>query len=249
MKLKFACTVVLLTMAAVATTAFAYQKGEKMNQEFFKAVTQGETAKVKEMLEAEPHLAASKNEKGMSAVLLAAYYRKSDVVGALLATGVELNIFEAAATGQTERVRALLKKDSALANAFAPDGFFPLGLAVFFGHKDVFDAVLAAGADVNATTRESMKITALHSAVAAKQFEMASELIKRGANVNPSQAEKGIRPLHEAAAGGEIEFARLLLEHGAELNAKTLDGKTPLAFAVSAGQTKMAEFLRQRGAQ
>ncbi|HMY76061.1 MAG TPA: ankyrin repeat domain-containing protein, partial [Blastocatellia bacterium] len=233
MKIQRALLGVLLATAALAHTAFAYQKDEKMNQEFFKAVTQGDAAKVKELLNADPQLVSAKNEKGMSAVLLAAYYRKPEVVAALLATGVELSIFEAAATGQTERVRALVKKDPALANAFAPDGFFPLGLAVFFGHKETFDALLAAGADVNAVTRESMKITALHSAVSAKRFEMARTLVARGAEVNPRQAENGIRPLHEAAAGGEIEFAELLLEHGAELNAKTKDGKTPLAFAVS----------------
>lgn len=118
---------------------------------------------------------------------------------------------------------------------------------MFFGHRETFAALLAAGADVNAVTRESMKITALHSAVAAKQFEMARTLIARGANVNPRQAENGLTPLHEAAANGEIEFVKLLLEHGAELNAKTIDGKTPLAFAVSRSQPEMAEFLRERG--
>jgi uncharacterized protein len=244
MKLKLASFVVLL---ALAPTAFAYQKREKMNQDFFKAITQGEVARVKELLKDDPQLAAAKNEKGMSAVLLAAYYRKPDVVAVLLATGVELNIFDAAATGQTARVRALVKQDAAWVNAFAPDGFFPLGLAVFFGHRETFDVLLAAGADVNAVTRESMKITPLHSAVAARQFEMARTLIARGANVNPRQAENGVTPLHEAAASGEIEFVKLLLEHGAELNAKTTDGKTPLAFAVSRGQKEMAELLRERG--
>lgn len=245
--MKFKQAVIVVLLLVVATNAFAYQKAEKMSQEFLKAVTQGEVAKVKELLKTDPQLAAAKNEKGMSAVLLATYYRKPEVVAVLLATGVELNIFEAAATGQTERVRALVKRDAALANAFAPDGYFPLGLAVFFGHKDAFDALLAAGADVNAVTRESMKITSLHSAVTAKQFEMARELLKRGANVNPSQAENGITPLHEAAANGSLEFVKLLLEHGAKLNAKTKDGKTPLDFAVSRSQKETAEFLRERG--
>jgi ankyrin repeat protein len=246
MKFKQAIIAVLSALAVVATTAFAYQKGETMNQEFFKAVTQGETAKVKELLKADPQLAAAKNEKGMSAVLLATYYRKPEVVAVLLATGVELNIFEASATGQTARVRALLKQDATLVSAYAPDGFFPLGLAVFFGHRETFDVLLAAGADVNAVTRESMKITALHSAVTARQFEMARTLIARGANVNPRQAENGVTPLHEAAANGSIEFAKLLLEHKADINAKTNDGKTPLAYAVSRSQKEMATFLRER---
>lgn len=73
-------------------------------------------------------------------------------------------------------------------------------------------------------------------------------LIAHGAKVNAQQAESGAAPLHEAAANGDIEFAKLLLEHGAEINAKTKDGKTPLAFALSRSQTEMAAFLRRRGA-
>lgn len=238
MKLKLAT----LALIALASTAFAYPQ---MNQDFLKAITQGDLAQVNAMLKANPQLARVKNEKGISAVLLAAYYRKAEVLAALLATGVELNIFEASATGQTVRVRALFKQDASLVNAYAPDGFFPLGLAVFFGHQETFDVLLAAGADVNAVTRESMKITALHSAVTAQRFEMARELLKRGANVNPSQAENGITPLHEAAANGSIEFAKLLLEHKANLSAKTRDGKTPLDFAVSRSQKEMATFLRE----
>jgi ankyrin repeat protein len=240
--------VVLLIVTAFAPVAAAYQKEEKMKQEFFSAVTQGDATKVKTLLKTSPQLSAAKNEKGISAVLLAAYYRKAEVVAVLLATGVELNIFEAAATGQTERVRALVKQDAALINAYAADGYFPLGLAVFFGHRETVEALLSAGADVNAVTRESKKITPLHSAIAARQFEIAQRLIACGAAVNPRQAENGVTPLHEAAAGGEIRFAELLLAHGAEINARTKDGKTPLAYALSRSQPEIAAFLRARGA-
>ncbi len=247
MKPKLTFLVATFVLNALIVTAFA-QQGATMNQDFFKAITQGDAAQVKAMLKADAQLAQAKNEKGVSAVLLAAYYRKAEVLAALLATGVELNIFEAAATGQTARLRALLKQDAAFVNACAPDGFFPLGLAVFFGHREAFDVLLAAGADVNAVSREAMKITPLHSAVTAKQLEMARALIARGATVNPRQAENGITPLHEAAASGERALAELLLAHGADINAKTKDGKTPLAFAVSRNQPEMAAFLRMRGA-
>lgn len=247
MKPKLTFLVATFVLHALIVTAFA-QQGATMNQDFFKAVTQGDVAQVKALLKADAQLAQAKNEKGVSAVLLAAYYRKSEVLAALLATRVELNIFEAAATGRTERVLALLKQDARLVNACAPDGFFPLGLAIFFGHKETFGALLASGADVNAVSRESMKITPLHTAVTARQFEIARTLIALGAVVNPRQAENGITPLHEAAASGERALAELLLEHKADINVKTKDGKTPLAFAVSRNQPEMAAFLRTRGA-
>src|SRR6185295_10571406 len=80
-----------------------------MSQEFIDAATQGDVAKVNEMLQADPSLAQSRDEKGVSVVLKATYYGKRDVVEALLESGVQLNIFEAAATGQTDRVRTLIE--------------------------------------------------------------------------------------------------------------------------------------------
>ncbi|MBS1788361.1 MAG: ankyrin repeat domain-containing protein [Acidobacteria bacterium] len=248
MKFRLLALATILAIAAFTQPAVAGQKGEPAVQEFFKAITQGDVAKVKEMLKADPQLARARDGKGTSAVLRATYYDKKEIAAVLLETGIELNIFEAAATGQTQRVRTLLKQDSALVNAYAPDGFFPLGLATFFGHRETVEVLLAAGADVNAASRESMKVTPLHSAVAARQIGIARLLIARGAKVNARQAEGGFTPLHEVAANGDLEFAKLLLEHGAEINAKTEDGKTPLAFAVSRNQSEMAAFLRQGGA-
>lgn len=238
---------ITLALFSLMTTAFAFQDTKTMTQEFFKAIREGDLATVRQLIATDPKLASARNEKGLSAVLMATYYRKTDVVAELIGTGIELDIFEASATGQAGRVRELLKRDAALANAFSPDGFFPLGLAVFFGRDNVFEILLAAGADVNAVTRESMKITALHSAVAAGRIAMARTLIARGANVNPRQAENGVTPLHEAAGGGGMELARLLLENGAEINARTKDGKTPLDIAISQKRSEMAAFLRERG--
>jgi uncharacterized protein len=238
----------LLLLITLIQPAYAYQEGENMKQQFLSAVTQGDVATVKAMLKADATLAGAKDQNGVSAILKASYYGKKDVVAMLLASGIELNIFEAAATGQTARVRTLLKQDAALVNAFAPDGFFPLGLAVFFGHQETVEVLLGAGAEVNVATRETMKVTPLHSAAAARQLAIARLLIAHGAKVNSGRAESGFTPLHEAAANGDIEFAKLLLEHGAWINPKMTDGKTPLAFALSRNQKEMAAFLSEHGA-
>lgn len=219
-----------------------------MTEQFLKAVTDGDLAKVKELIKADAALAGAKDEKGLSAILKAAYYRKKEVVAALLASGIELNIFEAAATGQSERVRALVERDASLSNAFSPDGFTPLGLAVFFGHQQTVEVLLDAGAEVNVASRETMKVTPLHSAAAAGEAGIARLLIAHGANVNAAQAELGFTPLHEAALNGDIEFAKLLLEHGADVDVKTKDGMTPLAYALSRERAEMAMLLRQYGA-
>ena len=216
-----------------------------MSQEFIDAATQGDVAKVKEMLQADPSLAQSKDENGLSVILKATYYGKRDVVEALLDSGVELNIFEAAATGQTDRVRTLIQEDPALVNSYAPDGFAPLSLAVFFGHPETVDALLAAGAEVNAPSRETMKLTPLASAMATAQNEIARTLIQHGANVN-AKGESDLTPLHTAAARGNIEAATLFLEHGADINATTTDGKKPISYAEERNHPEMVEFLKNR---
>jgi ankyrin repeat protein len=242
-------TTLLLALMTFLSVGQGQQKGETMKEQFLTAVTQGDTAKIKEMLKTDPTLARATDQNGVSAITKAAYYRKMEVVQELLNAGVELNIFEAAATGQTQRVKELLKKDPQLANSFSSDGFTPLGLAVFFGNKDSVKALLAGGAQVNLASRESMKVTPLHSAAAAKEVEIARLLIASGADVNARQAEMGFTPLHEAASNGNIELATLLIEKGADINATTNDGKTPLAFAIERKQETMVEFLRKHGAK
>ena len=213
-----------------------------MTKDFIDAATQGDVAKVKEMLGADPTLAQSKDQNGVSVILKAAYHGKRDVVDALLTSGVELNIFEAAATGQTKKLAALLNHDPALVSAYSPDGFTALSLAVFFGHAETVNVLLAAGAPVNAASQETMKMSPLGSAMAAERNDIARLLIDHGADVN-AKAENDLTPLHTAAARGDLESARLLLEHGADINATTKDGKTPMAYAQERNHPEMVEFL------
>lgn len=180
--------------------------------------------------------------QAVSEIMLALYHGKKDRVNELLASGIELNVYEAAATGQTERLRELIGADPSLVNSHSVDGFTPLGFAVFFAHPEIVDELLAAGADVNLASQESMKVAPLASASAAGQLEIAKKLIAHGANVN-TRAANDFTPLHEAAASGRLEFATLLLEHGADVNAKTTDGKTPLDYARENNRTEMVELL------
>jgi uncharacterized protein len=183
-------------------------------------------------------------QTGLSQIMIALYHGRKDVVQQLLASGVELNVYEAAGTGQTQRLRELIAADPSVVNSYSSDGFTPLGLSVFFGHPDNVNALLEAGADVNLPSRETMKVTPLASASAANQLEIARVLIEHGANVN-ARASNDFTPLHESAASGRIEFAKLLLEHGADVNARDGDGKTPLDYARSHNHEEMVELLSE----
>ena len=215
-----------------------------MSQELFEAATAGDLSRVKEMLHHDPSLARAKDQNGVSVIMKATYYGKKDVVTALLDSGVELDVFEAAATGQTARLRELVCNDPSLVNAYSPDGFTPLGFAVFFSQPENVKALFDAGADVNLPSRESMKVTPLASAAAAKQTELARVLIAHGANVN-ARGATGHVPLHEAAANGNVELVKLLIDSGADRNAKTDDGKTPLDFAIEYKRDEVVDLLKE----
>jgi ankyrin repeat protein len=142
-------------------------------------------------------------------------------------------------------VRDLIDHDPALLNTHSPDGFAPLSLAVFFGHLETVNALLAAGANVNNTSQESMKVTPLASAGAANRNDIARILIKHGADVN-AKAANDFSPLHEAAATGNLELAALLLENGADVNTKSTEGKTPLDYAQEHNRAEMVEWLQAK---
>ena len=215
-----------------------------MSQEFMDAATGGDVSKVRAMLRDDPSLARATDENGVSVIMKATYYGKKDVVAALLETRVDLDVFEAAATGQTERLLDLIAKDPSLMNAYSPDGFTPLGFAVFFRHQETVKALVDAGANVNLPSRESMKVTPLASAAAATQTDSARLLIAHGANVN-ARAAGGHIPLHEAAANGSVELVTLLIENGADINAQTDDGRTPLDFAKEYNRREVIALLKE----
>jgi ankyrin repeat protein len=184
----------------------------------------------------------------VSEILQAKYRGNNARVEELLKTGPALNIFEAAATGQTARVRELLATSPSLVNAYAPDGFHPLGLAAFFGNKATVEALLQAGADVNQQSRESMKVSALHSSAAARRPDIAAMLLAKGADPN-LRNEAGVTVLHEVAITGQTDLAEMLLKHGGDINARDNSGKTPLSHAIDSKKDAMVAWLSARGAR
>ena len=96
-----------------------------MTNEFLDAVRKGELEKTKLALRKDPSLINARDEKGISAVLLAAYHGHRHIAEFLASNKPNINIFEASTTGKTNRARALIIKDPELVNAYSIDGFTP----------------------------------------------------------------------------------------------------------------------------
>jgi uncharacterized protein len=215
----------------------------EVNPSFFDAIKQGNLPAVNAFLADNPALAGAQDENGLSAVLTALYYQQPAVADVLIEHGASLNLFEASASGRLERVRDLLDADPTQVNAWAADGFQPLGLACFFGHTAVVELLLDRGAEVTEPSRNGLHVQPLHSAVAGQHLEIARLLLEHGADANARQGED-FAPLHGAAENGQVEMIRLLLAHGADPHVVNEKGKTPLDYALTSGSSEAADMLR-----
>ena len=208
----------------------------------FDVIRAGDMARLSALIAADRTVVNTRSEKGYTPVLIAQYHRKPDCLAVLLAAGPTLDIWDAASVGATARVAELLDADPGLLNAYAPDGFFPLALAAFFGHPETVKLLLARGADVGQAARNPMKIQALHSAV-TNSLETVKMLVDAGAPVNAKQ-DKGYAPLHEAVNRGDVEMTRYLLAHGADPKQQNDDGKSAIGIAADKGNQDILKLLK-----
>ncbi len=225
----------------------AAQPVAESEQQLFEAIRSGDASRVNELLEAAPALAGARTPDGASAVLMAIYCGRPEMLRLFEDRGVVLNLFEACAAGRLERAVDLVAGDPSLVGGYSDDGYPALGLAVFFGHEDVAGMLMERGADVNAASRNNQCVTPLHAAAARHNTKLVGDLLARGADPDAAQGG-GITALHEAAFHGDGEIVDLLLGYGANPRQKTADGKTAAGMAAERGHAELAAQLARLAA-
>ncbi len=180
----------------------------------------------------------------VSKILDAVYRGRHEELAALLAAGPELTIFEAAAVGDTARVRELARATPSLMRQHSEDGWTALHLAAHFGNAGAVDALLAAGADVNAWAANNHRSQPLHAAIAGRaDTRIVTALLAARASATASDGG-GYTPLHLAAFRGDLELTEILLANGADARRKADDGKTAVMLAEQEGHEQLARRLR-----
>lgn len=216
-----------------------------MEQRLLDAIKAGRVEEAMRLARENPMLLKARDANGASPILVAVYYQKLDVATALADAGGLIDIFEASALGRVDRIKQLLRENPSLVSAYAPDGFYPVGLAAFFGHLAAVTTLIAAGADIHAAATNSFKVRAIHAAVASKNLDIVRAVLEAGADPNAAQ-QQGVRPIHEAGSSGNRELADLLLKYGADATLKGDSGKNAIEIAREKGHAEFADWLANR---
>lgn len=214
-----------------------------MSAEFIDAIKNGDRGKVERLLAQNPALIHVR-EEGLSPVLLAAYHNEPELAGMLAGKTVTLSIFEAAATGKTAAIIRLLAREPEQVNAYSEDGYQPLGLACFFGHRDTAEFLIKAGATVNSYSNNALHAAPLQSAAAAKRLEIVRLLLANGADPN-CRNSRSQTPLHAAAQDGDMDMIRALIFGGSDLEARDDDNRLPVDLALDAEHEEAARLLME----
>ncbi len=206
-----------------------------------KALEQGRHEDLRALLTEEPALAQSRAEQGLSLVMLASYRQDPVALEILLAAEPDLDVHEAAAVGDLERLCVLLEEDSSRATVPAADGFQPLHLAAYFGAEQVARELVSRGAPTDEPVATPAKLRPLHSAVAGGHLGIVELLLAARVTVDARQAGD-FTPLMAAAVGGWSEILERLLTAGADPSLEA-EGKTAADLAREHGHADLATRL------
>jgi uncharacterized protein len=206
--------------------------------EFLQAAKDGDVETLKRLASVDPSVIAGKSGSGETALMAALYRKQQAAVEWLVASGAPLDIFAAAALGRLDRVEPL----GAEVNTYSYDGWTALHLAAFFGQRAAAERLVAAGADLNAVSRNALRNTPLHAAVAGGHVAVSLMLIEASADVNVRDAG-GHTPFHIAAEAGYVAVARALLARGADAHVVDAEDRTPLSRAVANGHTEIVDLI------
>jgi len=217
-----------------------------MSKTFFNAIRAGDRAAVDTLIDSDSSLLGALDENGLGAYAAARYSGRGEIAALLLEKGVKLDIHAASMAGAKQAVLDMLAENPELTGRYSGDGWTPLHLACFFGQPQIAAALIAAGADVNARSRNLMQNLPLHTAAAGRNREAVRLLLEHGAEVNARQ-HGGWTALHAASQNGDVEMVRLLLGGGADIDLRADNQQNAMDLAMTKGHQAVVNLLDEYG--
>lgn len=214
-------------------------------KEFFQLIKDDDIFGLTAMINEDGGLVNAVNENGISAVMFAMYYGRKEVSALLIQSGAKVDPVTAAAIGDKKRIVECLGQSKAFLEEYSKDGWTPLHLASYFGHKEIVRLLLEAGAPVVVRSKNGMNNHPLHAAAAGKSRDIVGMLLASGAEVNATQSG-GWTALHAAAQDGDAEMVKLLLMNGADPELRADNGQSALDLAMGKGAQEVVDMLEAR---
>ncbi|MGA2142634.1 MAG: ankyrin repeat domain-containing protein [Brevinematales bacterium] len=233
----------LLIFTLISIPALIFAASETL----FDAAVSGDTAFIKAY---KGDINQGLNANGSTALMIAAFYGKTEAVKLLIASGADVNIADingdtalisAAYYGKTEAVSELIGA-KALVNVSDKNGDTALILAAYAGQADAVKALLDAGANVNAADKNGD--TALMLSSYNGNTGIAGELISHKAVINSANKD-GDTALFFAGDNGKIETVKALLDADADTRIMDNAGNTAMTAAAAYGQTDVVNLLKE----
>jgi ankyrin repeat protein len=207
----------------------------------------------------------STNERGETALHLAAKYGKTYAVQILLEKGASVTVVTAnkktplhlaidnghgqianLLTEKTNKHCLPIGSESVKTVEFVPDNNeFRLHLAAYSGNVKRVKLLIDEGEIVDAVT--NIHETPLHIAALKRHVDTAKLLIEKGASLNALTTDNQT-PLHCAVQSGNAETVVLLMAKGGSVNAVSSFNKTPLHLAAESGNSETVALLLEKGA-
>jgi ankyrin repeat protein len=181
----------------------------------------------------------TRNSKGLTPLMAAAFVGSTPMVQLLIARGADVGaryqsgdtaLHFAAIKGKRNTVELLIASGADV-NARNAGQYTPLGVVVLTG---------AANGAANLGLLETLTARAVIGLTSTERLETSRLLLDHGARIDAVQ-------LYGAATYGDAALAKLLIDHGAKLDDLT-GGETPLHSAIAEKHIDVAELLVNRGA-
>ncbi|MGI8741706.1 MAG: ankyrin repeat domain-containing protein [Bryobacteraceae bacterium] len=208
----------LLLAAGGVSSSLAFAASEPVLR-IGAAASAGDLKTLARNFDRDPASIYARNEKGQSIFLLACLGGQTDAAKLLIQRGLILDLHEAAAAGNKERVNALLGENPGSINHRDLLGATPFHYAVACGQLAMVNQLLAKGADLSAPAPGLDGAAPCHLAAQNANHELACKL------------------------------SQTIVGNGANPNAARYDGRTALDLGAARGNTELVRFLARKGAR
>lgn len=240
-------------------------QGSSKSKELFTAISDGDNAKVKELLAQDKSVLNERNNNGYTPLTYAVTNINLEIVKTLVDNKADLNAqnsegqtaayLAATLLGNDEITQYLLNNG---ADVNIPESQRGNTIMHFVASVDpnhvggenalsniINHLVTECGADINKKNLDGN--TPLLIAASKKKFATVDALIQNGADQNIQNSD-GRSFAHYAAPDLNIKYSKKLSKEGADLSLKDKDGKTAADVAFDSGRTHAAGFLKAEAA-